>query len=68
MFTEMVQHMFLCRINKNYPLLSLNTPSYLELWAMYAFIGNEKKLLSQNYHYNHTFSEVLQEPLEPLLM
>ena len=23
------QHMFLCRINKNYPLLSPNTPSYL---------------------------------------
>ena len=25
------QHMFLYRINKNYPLLSPNTPSYLEL-------------------------------------
>ena len=26
--------MFLCRINKNYPKLSPNTPSYLELWAI----------------------------------
>ena len=25
------QHMVLCRIHKNYPLLSPNTPSYLEL-------------------------------------
>ena len=25
------QHMFLCRINKNYPYLSPNTPSLLEL-------------------------------------
>ena len=25
-------NMFLCRINKNYPQLSPNTPSYLELW------------------------------------
>ena len=25
------QHMVLCRINKNYPSLSPNTPSYLEL-------------------------------------
>ena len=25
---------FLCRINKNYPTLSPNTPSYLELWFM----------------------------------
>ena len=25
------QHMFLCRINRNYPLLSTNTPSHLEL-------------------------------------
>ena len=28
---EWSQHTFFCRINKNYPSLSLNTPSYLEL-------------------------------------
>ena len=29
---EVSQHMLLCRINKNHPLLSPNIPSYLELW------------------------------------
>ena len=28
---EGLQHRFLCRTNKNYPKLSSNTPSYLEL-------------------------------------
>ena len=28
------QCMFLCRINQNYPKLSSNMPSYLELWFM----------------------------------
>ena len=39
------QHV-LCRINKNYPLLSPNTPSYLEL----SIISMEKlSILLQNY-------------------
>ena len=32
---EGLQHMFSCRINKNYSLLSPNTPSYLELWKVH---------------------------------
>ena len=32
------QHTFLCRINKNYPLLSPNTPSYLELCLCLIFV------------------------------
>ena len=30
--------MFLCTINKNYPNLSTNTPSYLELWSSHLYM------------------------------
>ena len=38
--------MFLCRINNNYPLLSSNTPSYLELCLIQVlpFVNNSKDL------------------------
>ena len=32
---EALQHVFYCRINKSYPELSPDTPSYLELCTLY---------------------------------
>ena len=50
------QQMFLCRIYRNYPLLSPNTPSYLDLWFSFVF---SIKTYSGIHHWNHLFETVL---------